>query len=397
MNRVVAVLSSFLLVAVGLVASPAAAADDPLKATVDRIVGKTDSKLLEVVVTKTGADGKPSFDVIKVPDVAGARQVVEQWQGKAGVTSVEMNQLRLPADFNDPYYQYQWALKPAASPPRLWAQKVYGIVRNDRTIPVVAVVDTGVRLDHPDLAGRILTGYNVDGGSADDQCGHGTHVAGIIAANPNNGIGGMGLALRAKILPVKFLSTGLLGTGDCAGTAAGSAEAIMWAASHGATVINASYTGTYSDAEAAAVNWAVRHGVMVVAAAGNTGKSGVAYPAAYPGVVGVAAVDSYGRRASFSTTGGHVDVAAPGVHIWSTMRQSNTLGCGAVDYCRLNGTSMATPFVAASAAMAMVHCRWTANTTANYLRSRAKRSAGTTYPNPSTGYGLLNTVALLGC
>jgi subtilisin family serine protease len=207
----------------------------------------------------------------------------------------------------------------------------------------VAVIDTGVDATHPDLAGQVLPEYDVINrttlATATDPNGHGTHVAGTIAADAGNGIGISGIAPDAKILPIRVL--GANGSGYMSDAATG----ITYAADHGATVINMSL-GSASKVTAVtnAIAYARSKGVTVVAAAGNDRQSGspTSYPGADQGVIAVAATDSNDVVASYSNAGSYVDVAAPGSNILSTTGGT---------YQSWNGTSMASPHVAAIAAL----------------------------------------------
>ena len=186
-----------------------------------------------------------------------------------------------PADLpNDPGFDKQWALE-ALDITNVWAEE------SDEA-KTVAVVDSGVCLDHPDLEGRILdNGYDfVERDSvAQDEFDHGCGVAGIIAANINNEIGIAGVSKNAKILPVRVLDEN--GVGTYSDVAAG----IVYAVDNGANVINLSLGGTNSSAVLEdAVKYAINKEVKVVAAAGNYGQEGVLYPARYEGVVAVGSV-----------------------------------------------------------------------------------------------------------
>lgn len=203
---------------------------------------------------------------------------------------------------------------------------------------VVAVVDSGVQADHPGLRGRVLPGrdfVNNDGDAADDD-GHGTAVAGVIAAD---GDGVAGACTGCLILPVKVIAAN--GTGDWGTIAAG----VVWAADHGAQVINLSFGSPRAlDVVGAAVAYAESKGVIVVAAAGNAGVDTPFYPAAYPGVISVAGVDQNDVRYSWSNFGSWVTVAAPGC-----MPTTWLSGRYTPDFC---GTSTAAPFVAGLAGLA---------------------------------------------
>jgi type VII secretion-associated serine protease mycosin len=241
---------------------------------------------------------------------------------------------------NDAYYASQWGL------PRIGAPAAWETTRGSSSV-VVAVVDTGVDLDHPDLASRIdvADGYDFVGHStvANDDNGHGTHVAGIVAATANNAVGVAGTAPDCRILPVKVLDA------SGRGSTLDVADGIRWAVAKGAEVINLSLASTAADSYTrSAVAYALAANVVVVAAAGNDGSSaGASYPAAYPGVVGVGASNAADTRASFSNYGSGLDVTAPGVDIMST---ETPLDRG-LYYGEKSGTSMASPFVAGVAAL----------------------------------------------
>ncbi|MGW1795977.1 type VII secretion-associated serine protease mycosin [Streptomyces sp. NPDC001984] len=195
----------------------------------------------------------------------------------------------------------------------------------------VAVLDTGVEADHPDLDGNVLPTKDFIGFGAKQGdrswARHGTAMAGIIAGHghgPGNADGVMGVAPEAKILPVRvILEDGDSARGKARSTRGNAlAEGIRWAADHGADVINLSL-GDDSDSahpepsEDEAVQYALKRGVVVVASAGNGGDKGdhISYPAAYPGVIAATAVDRYGTRAAFSTRRWYATVSAPGVDI----------------------------------------------------------------------------------
>lgn len=236
------------------------------------------------------------------------------------------------------YAKYQWNL------PQIAAEQGWKWNKGSQDI-VVAVVDTGVQSDHPDLQGRLVKGVNiVDSSKApEDDVGHGTHVAGIIAAKVNNREGVAGMTWFTKIMPVKALDS------SGAGSTYAVAQGVIWAADHGAKIINMSL-GNYAEAQFLhdAIQYARNKGALVVAASGNDNTDRPGYPAAYPEVLAVSATDPGGGKAEYSNYGGYIDVAAPGTSIASTYPGSR--------YASLSGTSMACPHVAALASLV-----WAAN------------------------------------
>lgn len=243
---------------------------------------------------------------------------------------------------NDPSYSKQWGLS-QVNAPQAWGRSTGAGI-------VIAVIDTGVDLNHPDLAGKILPGRDVVNGDNDpqDDVGHGTHVAGIAAAMTDNGAGVAGMGWDTLILPVKVLAS------DGFGTDVDAAQGIVWAVDNGANIVNMSLGGEdYSAALRTATDYAFAHGALVVSSAGNCGDPNdygqctrhnpIIYPAANPNVLAVGATTSSDERASFSEYGGFVDVTAPGVSIYSTFWNDM--------YRYLSGTSMASPLVAGLAAL----------------------------------------------
>jgi subtilisin family serine protease len=235
----------------------------------------------------------------------------------------------------DPAWSQEWGLSQIDAP------AAWHVSRGVKPI-VVAVIDSGVDPNQPDLQGALVPGADfADGtGSTADQYGHGTMVAGVIAARPNNGIGGAGICWTCLVMPVKVLGA------DGSGTAAAIADGIHFAADNGASVISMSFVLSGPDAGVeSALAYAHSRGVLLVAAAGNTGSTTPTYPASYPYVVSVAAVDPNGALYPWSTRGSWVTLAAPGCAFTTALGGTFT-----GDFC---GTSAAAPLVAGLAGLAL--------------------------------------------
>ncbi|MGV9842695.1 type VII secretion-associated serine protease mycosin [Streptomyces fungicidicus] len=267
----------------------------------------------------------------------------------------------------------------------------------------VAVLDTGVEPDHPDLDGNVLTGTDLVGFGASEGdrawARHGTAMAGIIAGHghgPGDTEGVMGIAPEAKILPVRVI----LEDGDPSRAKARStrgsalAEGIRWATDHGADVINLSLGDDSASAhpepgEDQAIQYALRKGVTVVASAGNGGEKGdhVSYPAAYPGVIAATAVDRYGTRAPFSTRRWYATVSAPGVDVIIADPDHK--------YYEGWGTSAAAAFVSGAAALVRAaHPDLTPAQVKRLLEDSA-RNAPADGRDDSRGFGFVDPAAAI--
>ncbi|MFN3650806.1 MAG: S8 family peptidase [Armatimonadota bacterium] len=260
---------------------------------------------------------------------------------------------------NDPRFAEQWNMR------MVGAEQAWTRTRGKGVI--VAVIDTGVAFENDDTRcyqakdfgeTRFARGYDFvnDDDHPNDDHGHGTHVAGTIAESTNNGEGAAGLAFEATIMPLKVLDEFGMGTN------ADIADAVRFAADHGADIINMSLGGSRPDAVLhEACKYAVKKGVLIVCAAGNSMRGPVGYPAAFPECLAVSAVGPSGDLTFYSSVGKQVGIAAPGGEYRSEDERENgvlqnTVPMGIREddgYYALQGTSMASPHVAATAALVM--------------------------------------------
>lgn len=363
--------------------------------------------------------GAPPFSRAADP---GERDWVRRWSASAraesGVAFAEPNFLRSSfATQNDVLYSQQWDF-PAAT------FDLAADVEDGDSARTIAVLDTGVRFDHPDLAGRFTAGFDFvsdswnggDGNGLDSdptdpilaQGTHGTHVSGTIVAARGNGIGIAGAIGSGKVLPLRVL--GVLG-----GTDYDISQAILYAArlpnvsgtlpAQRAEVINMSLGGPYPSATLdAAVQQAIAAGVVVVAAAGNANSKTKMYPAGIDGVIAVGATDRLDERAFYSSFGPHLSLAAPGGDPWV-----DADGDGFTDgvlstvvdpyvgptYARKSGTSMAAPHVAAAAFLLRAARPELSPFLVRSQLCASARDLGAPGPDKFHGYGLLDADAAL--
>ena len=233
---------------------------------------------------------------------------------------------------NDPYINRQWALNQIEIP-RLWQ------ITTGAPETIVAILDTGIDKNHEELDGKIVAEVNFsDSPSPHDVNGHGTHVAGIIVASSNNNMGVAGIAPESRVMNVKVADD----AGRCQATQL--AKGIVWAVDNGASVINISLVLKNPSPEVEdAVNYAWGHGALVIAAAGNDGSASSNYPAYYENSIAVAATRQDDTLAPLSNYGNWVDVAAPGLNIYSTLQDDG--------YGYKSGTSFATAYVSGLATL----------------------------------------------
>ena len=334
-----------------------------------------------------GVSGTPiaGIDAVEV-DTTGQdqRAVTAALEAVDAVEHVEPNLIRSVARTpNDPGLAVQLPNLNAVVAPTAWD------VADTGANVVVAVLDTGVDLDHPDLTANLVAGRDVvnNDSTPQDDNGHGTEAAGIIGAATNNGIGIAGVAWNAQIMPVKVLDAG--GHGNDAQIASG----IVWATDHGATVINMSLGGPgVSSTIDDAVAYALDHEVVLVAAAGNDSSQVISYPAAAPGVLGVTATNAAAQFAWFSNYGPFYFLAAPGIDVLTTALAD---GPGAA-YAYATGTSFSSPMVAGVAALLRErHPGWGWLEVDSEL-IRTSRDAGPAGFDDTYGYGIVDAAAALG-
>ncbi len=308
---------------------------------------------------------------VRLPRGMSVSAAVAYFGRLSGVEFAEPNYIfRLLVDPDDPYFVagQQWSLA------KIRAPQAWDITMGSSSV-MVAVLDTGCDMTHPDLAGKVVLAKDLtvsDGiDDANDGNGHGTHVAGTVAAYTNNATGVASIGGNTSLMIGKVIRN------DGSGLLSEIADGINWASENGAKVINMSIGHTRGmSTMKIAVDNAWKNGVVLVAAAGNSNVSGSLYPAAYTNCISVAATDTSDNKAGFSNYGRTVDCAAPGVSIISTTRGGT--------YASWSGTSMATPHVAGLAALV-----WTTTygTSATSVRNRIE----TTGVTVTSGFGAYPT------
>ena len=238
----------------------------------------------------------------------------------------------LPVASDGSSFHKQWGLSTIMAP------EAWQITSGGPDV-VVAVLDTGIDQTHEDLAGKVVASINfTQSPTVDDLYGHGTHIAGIVAATANNAVGGTGVAYNCSLMNVKVAED----DGSC--DSATVAKGIIWAVDNGAKVINISLTVTKTSLTLEkAIDYAWDKGAVIIAAAGNNYSSTPIYPAAYPNAIAVAATNKDDRLPQWSNHGDWVSLGAPGVDIYSTLPDDN--------YGYKSGTSSAAALVSGEAAL----------------------------------------------
>ena len=312
---------------------------------------------------------------IRLDDTLSVSEAVRLYSSLADVEFAEPNYL-VAAQLvpNDSLYNQQYA------PRRIGLETAWDTTIGSPSV-VVAVIDSGIELTHPDLASKIVPGWDFVDADADanDTNGHGTHCAGIIAASMNNTRGIAGVAAGCKLMPVRVLGSN--GTGTLADVASG----VVWATDRGARVISMSLgTSSNSTTLANAIDYAWNRNVLVVAAAGNYNSTTPIYPGYFTNCIAVASTDQNDVRSPFSSFGSWVDVAAPGSSIVSTDIGGR--------YQTRSGTSMAAPAVAGIGALI-----WSKFGTSIGVANVRSRIESTCMPLGSwVRYGRVNAAMALG-
>lgn len=350
--------------------------------TTDRVIVKMNETaglaMFSTQKVPTAGATNDQIVTIDVPEGRTLESFMAELEKREDIEHVEPDhQVQLTVIPTDPYYKgYQYHHQRIGSE-SAW-QKTTG-----KPDVLVAVIDNGFDLKHPDLKGRIVAPYNVITKNAKVSVdAHGTHVAGLIASGMNNGVGGVGVAPNTSIMPIDVFDGEI---GYIADVAAG----VYHAVAAGADIINLSL-GAYFDGDvlAEAVRYASAQGVLVIAAAGNDDIDSPHYPAAYGEVLAVASTDSGDKRSGFSNYGLWVDIAAPGSNIFSILPTDPTVGYEA--FGEMSGTSMSTPIVSGAAALLKAQ---EPNLTGNDIMGRLMLTAidlGVKGKDPYYGYGRLN-------
>jgi len=304
------------------------------------------------------------WETIRLKGPMTVQTALTKLKTSKALSIVEPMPMRYPFEVpNDPMIPQQYSI------PRMQLPQAWEVGKGDPTA-IVAILDTGVDINHPDLAGACLPGIDTADGD-NNPIGtnpHGTHCAGIAAAIGNNGTGIAGIAYGASILPVKVFPDNIDGASADALSAG-----IIWATDHGANVISMSLGGGgFPQIEQDAIDYAHAHEVVVCASAGNSNTSVQSFPGAYPVCICVGATDASDNRADFSNFGADwVDVAAPGVEVLSTL-PNNTYG-------NASGTSMSCPNVAGVATLLISRAgvgTFTADEIRNIIESTCDPLAG---------------------
>jgi cell wall-associated protease len=319
------------------------------------------------------------YAVVKVQDKKKLKTVISNYQNSHSVISVNQSVIYKSYGLEDPKTTEQYQLQ------LLQMEKAQKLVPNKKI--KVAVIDTGIDMNHPELTGQLLPSYNMvnpmNPGTPD---AHGTHVAGIIAGKKNNGLGGYGINPNAQIIPIDVFDR-MGGASDYS-----IAQGILQAIKSGAKVINLSLGAPApSTLIEDAVKRALANNIVVVAAAGNSGNDWTNYPAGYEGVISVGNVDSREKLAVSSSYGTSIDVVAPGEQIYSTIYGAEKLS----SFRKLSGTSMASPIVAGVASLLLTKYPHLTPSQVEYILEHSAKDLGTKGYDVKYGNGIIDPVKAL--
>ncbi|WP_334110755.1 S8 family peptidase, partial [Anoxybacillus sp.] len=350
----------------------------------DTLIVKYHENIPAAVHRSLGATLKQSFpqlryDVVTVQKGKNLQEVMKSYAKLKAVKSVTPSFTYKRLGSADPKADRMYALT------LLNIDKALKLAGNHRV--TVAVIDTGMDTKHPELKGRVLPAYNaINPAGAPIKDVHGTHVAGIIGANANNGVGAHGVNPNVTILPIDVFG-GSWGASDYT-----IAQGILYAIEKGAKVINMSLGGYFSSPILEeAVKQAIDAGITVVAAAGNEATDMYSIPASYEGVISVGATDHKNKLAEFSNYGPSVDLVAPGVDVYSPIYDY----AKGSSFAELSGTSMAAPVVAGVASLLLSKYPNLKPYQVEWILERTATDLGEKGYDLTYGNGLVNPVAAL--
>ncbi|WP_075982993.1 S8 family serine peptidase [Bacillus massilinigeriensis] len=320
-----------------------------------------------------------NYVVVKLNNKTKMEQALKAYQANNKVLSVSPSANLVSYSTNDPKVDKQYHLS------QLNIEKAQKLAGNKGI--KVAVIDTGIYGGNPELSGQLLPGYNVpDSMSQPYAEDHGTHVAGIIAAKKNNGVGGYGINPNAKIIPIDVFSR------DVGASEYYVAEAILYAVKQGAKVINMSLGTTVpTPLIEEAVKAAIKKNVTVVAAAGNEAWDLPSYPAAIEGVISVGSTNKDKQLSAYSNYGPSVDVVAPGEDVYSTIYEYERK----TSFRNMSGTSMASPVVAGVASLLLTKYPTLTPEKVEYILEHTSTDLGSKGFDTKFANGLINPVAAL--
>ncbi|MGM0843738.1 MAG: S8 family serine peptidase [Bacillota bacterium] len=321
-----------------------------------------------------------NYDIVTYSSKADISKIIKTYESNKNVLSIQKS---------IPYKKLEMTNDPKLSK-MSYLNQIHAdslSISTGKNAVTIAVIDSGIDMNHPDLKPNLLPGINIVDPARNPIADlHGTHVAGIIAAAENNGIGGKGVNPHAKILPIDVFNGSELAYDYAI------AEGILHAIENNAKVINMSLGSYYpSPIIEEAVQDAIEYGITVVAAAGNSGTIQPEYPGAFDGVISVGAVDSSNQLTAFSTYGPSVDVVAPGENIYSTAYTGEKKST----FRQLSGTSMASPMVAGAASLLLAKDPDLTPFQVEMMLELTTKDLGAKGYDTSYGYGLVNIESAL--